>query len=64
MSTYTTLDKKAAANELFLAQRYLAEFYQQQKNGFDVNAASWKNFKTMVGTIDANMTVHTTEEPK
>lgn len=58
MSTYTSLDKKAAANELFLAQRYLAEFYQQQKKGLDVDAASWKNFKTMVATIDANMTVH------
>ncbi len=57
--TYTSLDKKVVSNELWLAQRYLTEFYQQQKTGnFDVDKDAWNSFKVMLGTIEANMTTH------
>ncbi len=62
-NTYTSLDKKVVGNHLWLAQRYLAEFYQQQKTGnFDVDKGAWDNFKELINTVEANMTTHQVKE--
>ena len=58
MATYISMDTKVVGNELFLAQRFLAEFYQRQKKGYDVDQDGWDGFKRLINKIEAGMIVN------